>query len=315
VVDLSQLRALAIGITTTPKATSMPSVRHEFAVELMGNDPQLLRVLLGRRLDDQLEHPATSVDFRRSDATVGQVPTLGCDLCIELCWPGTTMPCLVLVVEVQLAINKDKPPAWFAYQACQHYRTSAPAVLVVVTNSHDVARWAAGPFWSGQTWLRPIVLGPGDVPAITDPEEARRSLGMAFLSGIVHGLDMTAVRIGLALAHAIDGSPDDGLSLYWDAFLASLGEPVRKELEMQLQHWQPRSDWGRKIYNEGKEAGRAEGELVGRAADVIALLELRGLAVSAGLRERVMACNDGGLLERWFHRAALGRSLEETFMT
>jgi hypothetical protein len=136
---------------------------------------------------------------------------------------------------------------------------------------------------------------------------------LAFLSGIVHGLDMTAVRIGLALAHAIDGSPDDGLASYWDAFLASLGEPVRKELEMQLQHWQPRSDWGRKLYDEGKEAGRAEGELVGRAVDVIALLELRGLAVSAGLRERVMACNDRGLLERWFHRVAVGRSLEETF--
>lgn len=78
---------------------------------------------------------------------------------------------------------------------------------------------------------------------------------------------------------------------------------------MQLQHWQPRSDWGRKIYDEGKEAG----ELVGRAADVIALLEFRGHAVSAGLRERVMACADLGQLERWFHRAAVGRSLEETF--
>jgi hypothetical protein len=78
---------------------------------------------------------------------------------------------------------------------------------------------------------------------------------------------------------------------------------------MQLQHWQPRSDWGRKIYDEGKEAG----ELVARATAVITLLELRGLAVSTGLRERVMACNDRVLLDCWFHRAAVGRSLEETF--
>jgi hypothetical protein len=296
----------------------MPSVRHEFAVELMGSEPQLMRALLGVRLDERLELPATAVDYRRSDATVGQVPTLGCDLCIELCWPSTTTPCLVLVVEVQLDIKKDKPAAWFVYQACQHYRTNAPAIVVVVTNSRDVARWAAGPFWSGQTWLRPIVLGPGDVPAITDPEEARQSLALAFLSGIVHGLDMTAVRIGLALAHVIDDAPDDGLALYWDAFLASLGEPVRKELEMQLQHWQPRSDWGKKIYDEGRAAGelagRAAGELAGRAADIIALLELRGVTVSAALRERVMTCTDRAQLDLWFQRAALGRALEETLV-
>jgi hypothetical protein len=129
---------------------------------------------------------------------------------------------------------------------------------------------------------------------------------------------MTAVRIGLVLAHAIGGSPDDGLALYWDAFLASLGEPVRKELEMQLQQWQPRSDWGRKIYDEGKAAGRTEGELAGqvkdRAASVLALLEYRGFPVSTALREQVMACTDLALLDRWFRRAALGRSLKETFV-
>jgi len=126
--------------------------------------------------------------------------------------------------------------------------------------------------------LRPLVIGPGDVPAITDPEEARRSLPLAFMSGIVHSLDMVAVRIGLALAHAIDASPDDGLALYWDAFLASLDEPVRKELEMQLQqhHWEPRSDWGKDF-----------------------------------LRERVMGCTDLALLDHWLCRAATGHSLEE----
>jgi len=78
---------------------------------------------------------------------------------------------------------------------------------------------------------------------------------------------------------------------------------------MQLQHWQPRSDWGKKLYDEGKAAG----ELAGRAASIIALLELRGATVSAALRERVMSCTDRAQLELWFHRAALGRSLEETF--
>ena len=112
----------------------MPSIRHEFAVELMGRHPQLMRTLLGPQLHDCFDHPVADADFHRSDATVGQLPALGCDVCIEVCWPGTTTPCLVAIVEVQLAIDKRKPPSWFAYQASQHYRTNAPAIVVVVTH-------------------------------------------------------------------------------------------------------------------------------------------------------------------------------------
>jgi hypothetical protein len=301
----------------------MPSVRHEFAVELVGRHPQLVRMLLGPRLEDSLDHPVADADFHRSDATVGQLPALGCDVCVELYWPGTTTPCLVTIVEVQLAIDKRKPPSWFAYQASQHYRTNAPALLVVVTNSREVAQWAAGPFWSGQTWLRPIVIGPGDLPAITDPEEARRALPLAFLSGIVHGREKTAVPIGLALAHAVDGSLDDGLGLYWDAFLASLDEPIRKELEMLLQrnNWEPRSDWGKDFFNKGKAAGhdegrtegRTEGLTEGRATSLLMLLEHRGLTLSTALRDRIATCTDLAVLDHWFRRAASGDSLERIF--
>jgi hypothetical protein len=105
------------------------------------------------------------------------------------------------------------------------------------------------------------------------------------------------------------------LGLYWDAFLASLDEAVRKELEMQLQqhHWEPRSDWGKDFFNKGKTAGRAEGRAEGRAASILALLEHRGQPVSAALRERIMACTDLALLDHWLCRAATGHSLEETF--
>ena len=136
-----------------------------------------------------------------------------------------------------------------------------------------------------------------------------------------------AVRIGLALTHVLDASPDHELAIHWDTFLASLSEPVRKELEMELQRrkWEPRSDWGRKIYAEGMAEGeakgmakgRAEGDLFGqikgRAAAIIDLLELRGLSVSADLRGRVMACTDLALLDQWFRQAAKAQSIEEAF--
>jgi hypothetical protein len=156
----------------------MSSFAHELLVMLLGTTPHMLRAFLGKRLVAS----ATRVRFRRSDATVSQVPPLGCDLCIELYRGRSTKPFLVLIVEVQLGVNRKKPFSWFAYQACQHYRTRAPALLVVVTNDRKVARWAAGPFCSGQTTLRPLVLGPDDIPAITDPEEAKRSIPLAFVS-------------------------------------------------------------------------------------------------------------------------------------
>ena len=190
---------------------------------------------------------------------------------------------------------------------------------------------AAEPIWSGQTWLTPLVIGPGDVPPITDPNVAKHSIELTFVSGIVHGHDPIAVRIGLALAHALDASPDHELAVYWDTFLASLGEPMRKELEMELQRrgWQPRSDWGREIFAngvaEGERLGLAQGERLGiakgelygqvrgRASAILSLLEHRGILVPSTTQQQVMACTDLALLDLWFRRAITAHSHEEAF--
>jgi hypothetical protein len=265
--------------------------------------------------------------FHRSDITVSKIPPLGCDLCIELYHGDATTPFHALVIEVQLNRDEDKRYTWVAYQAGQYCRLRVPTHLVVITNDRALARWAAEPISSGQTRLTPIVLGPGDVPAITDPEEAKRSLVRAFISGIVHGKSMTAVRIGLALAHALDASHEDELASHWDTFLAALSEPVRRELEMQLeQHYRlPRSDWGRKFFDDGEAKGRADGEakgradgelvghVRGRASAILVLLEARGLRVSADLRQRVMSCTDLLLLDGWLRGAATACSIEEVF--
>jgi hypothetical protein len=175
--------------------------------------------------------------------------------------------------------------------------------------------------------LEPFVLGPGDVPAIIDPAAAQRSIELTFVSGVVHGQDMIAVRIGLALAHALDASPDHMFVVYWDTFLASLSEPVRKELEMQLRErqWEPRSDWGKEIFakgmaegerlgiDKGHALGQLLGQVQGRAASILVLLEHRGLSVAPALHQRVLACTDLILLDRWFRRAATGCSVEEIF--
>lgn len=173
--------------------------------------------------------------------------------------------------------------------------------------------------------LRPLVLGPADIPAITDPDDAQRSLHRTLLSGIVHGHDPIAVDIGLALAAALDVSPDDTGLFYWDALLASLDEAIRKALEMQLRDWKPRSDWGKQFLadalTKAKTEGRAQGEAEGRAQGaakvltqcILELLEARGLAPDSTDRQHITTCTDLERLGQWFHRATTATSTAEVF--
>jgi hypothetical protein len=65
--------------------------------------------------------------------------------------------------------------------------------------------------------------------------------------------------------------------------------------------------------NEGRREGRDEGRLQALAAAVLEVLDVRGLEVSAALRDRVRTCVDLQTLERWLRRAVIVRSAEELF--
>jgi hypothetical protein len=295
----------------------MPSVPHEMLVELLARSPQLLPPLLGARLDAAAE---LATGLRAGDlcihcgrGTASQVPVLSADLGLELHRPAIILPSMALTVEIQLTLDDDKPYSWIPYLGGQYYRLHVPAYLLVVTNDPVIAAWAAGPFRAGHLTLEPWVLGPADVPAITTLEEARTSLDMTLFSGIVHGRERVAVRVGLVLRQALDEAPDDMGLYYWDAFLASLSEPVRKELEMQLQNFQPRSDWSKEIFAKGEAKGLAEGEAKGRAKDILMLLAIRGLEPTPRLRRRITECTDLERLERWFRGAATAKTLHAVF--
>jgi len=66
--------------------------------------------------------------------------------------------------------------------------------------------------------------------------------------------------------------------------------------------------WGR---DEGRVEGRVEGEAAARVRDVLTVLRVRGIVVSAADRERILAEKDPARLERWHERAILAASLAE----
>jgi hypothetical protein len=54
----------------------------------------------------------------------------------------------------------------------------------------------------------------------------------------------------------------------------------------------------------GLEEGLEDGRAQGRVASILAVLEARGLRLGKAARERIEACGDVALLDRWVRRAA-----------
>ena len=59
------------------------------------------------------------------------------------------------------------------------------------------------------------------------------------------------------------------------------------------------------LYEEIFGDGKAEGKAEGKAQDVLAVLEARGIPVSAAVRKRVLGCADVAQLDVWVRRAAV----------
>lgn len=54
--------------------------------------------------------------------------------------------------------------------------------------------------------------------------------------------------------------------------------------------------------------------VMARAADVVDVLDARGLTISDEQRERILGCSDLELLKTWLRRAAVVASTDELFV-
>ncbi len=288
----------------------MPKLTHEALVHLVRAAPELVLRLLGPELAAELPMHApprvtaaelTDLNFaeHRADAVL----VLG----------DPARPTLVLVVEVQSEVDARKRFTWPLYVAGMRARWRCPVLLVVIAPTAAVARWCAVPIdlGHGRCTLHPLVLGPDQIPVITDPEEARLAPELAVLSVAAHGHEPGAEHIALAALMAARDLDSDRHLLYPDFIFALLGEVARTALEqmMRIPNYEYQSDFARKYYSEGKAEGKAQG----RAELFLKLLRLRGFVVPDELERRVGACSDGERLERWAGRLLTAHSLEDVF--
>jgi hypothetical protein len=121
--------------------------------------------------------------------------------------------------------------------------------LVIITIEESVARWAAQPIELGAGRVVPSVLGPDNIPVITDLLQAEENVELAVLSAVVHGNDndvVCAARIAAAAIVASAGLDEDRATLYVDLILKTLSEDAQRALSsMKPVKWEYMSEFAR----------------------------------------------------------------------
>ncbi|WP_079665039.1 hypothetical protein [Streptomyces sp. 3214.6] len=230
----------------------------------------------------------------------------------------------LLAVEAQSRPDQDKLNSWTYYLAHLYAKYALPPILLVVCGDKATASWAAEPIRIGlpvHTSLAvfPLVLGPGNLPAITDPDEAARDLPLAVFSALAHAKDPALPAILAALATALTGAHDKTAEDWAEYTEIGLGDARARRLWRQLMNLPPASRFpgSGTLIEETRLQGRAEGEAKGRAEgraeDILRILGLRGVDVPEDARERITSCTDLDTLGTWFDRALTAVNTDELF--
>jgi hypothetical protein len=163
--------------------------------------------------------------------------------------------------------------------------------------------------------MTPAVLGPDRVPVITDPAEASRVPELAMLSALSHGGGSERENVLKAFLVALgEVDPDFGV-LYYDLVFDALPMAARRDLEelMATGTYEYQSGFARRYFSQGEAKGEAMGEARGRSADVLTVLDVRGVAVPDDVRARILACTDQQVLGTWLRRAVTADSIDDIF--
>lgn len=230
----------------------------------------------------------------------------------------------LLAVEAQRKKDTDKLSSWTYYLGYLYAKYKLPPVLVVVCQDRSTAAWAArhvdiGPRQWPSLTLRPMVLGPDDVPVVTTPHEAARDVTMTVLSAVLHHHDPEIRAILEALAPVLrnlqerdENTADRFIELTAQGLGAgSLAKFWRHLVAMDTSFFV--SPLAEELRDEGRSEGRTEGEAKGLAQGILVVLGSRELDVPDEVRERITGCGDPEVLRRWLARAATAASAEEIF--
>ncbi|MGA5321098.1 hypothetical protein ACPCIU_11710 [Streptomyces seoulensis] len=290
---------------------------HEALHRIFQKDPALLTRALQRVLHVPFPEPreiaALNVDLTEIEPVERRVDTL---LRAE-----TDEGTYLLVVESQGKVDDRKRGSWPYYLSYLYEKYRCEPVLIVITQNSATARWAAQPIrlgfpgWHSLT-VRPLVLGPDNVPVITDERQAERDVPLAVLSAMTHGRGPRAAPILESLATALKTIDPDSAAVFVQFVDSCLADPQAKQMWRDLMtaiqyFW--RHPLAEQVREEGREQGLAEGRAQAKAEMVLRVLEWRGIPVPEHVAERVTTCDDPNQLELWAQRAVRATYAEDLF--
>jgi len=304
------MRSVSFLSVAAVRVTVMLSYEHEVLVELFRDRPALAAELLTGPLGVSV--PA----FEQARVSAADLTDLApteyrADAVVTLMVGDT--PVLGVVVEAQLSDDGRKRWAWPPYVANLYARLKCPVELLVVSPDPAAAAWCSTPIavnGSGFV-LTPQVLGPAEVPVVTNPELARRQPQLAVLSAVAHGEQSGQQGVFDALLAALEVVDHDHATRYADYVLTALPVAFRSYLEafMNTTTHPYQSDFARRYY----DAGEAKGEARGEARAVLAVLDARGIEVPDPVREDITSCTDLDQLDTWIRRAVTANKVQDLF--
>lgn len=142
------------------------------------------------------------------------------------------------------------------------------------------------------------MLGPDNVPMITDERQAEKDVPLAVLSAMTHGRGPQAPAILEALAAALRTIDPDSAAVFVQFVDSCLADPQAKQMWRDLmtaiQYF-----WRHPLAEQVREEGRVQD----RQEMTLRILEWREIPVPDAVRERVQSCTDLDQLATWAQRA------------
>lgn len=215
----------------------------------------------------------------------------------------------LLLVEAQGKDDPKKPAAWAYYVSHVHAKYNLPPVLLVVCQDARTAEWATGPLCIGpREWaslvVYPLVLGPHNVPAVTDVRAAESDIPLATLSAITHANDSGIGAILKTLATALQSIDEDDALIFAELTELGLGKSPAAQTWRQLMTVDL-------SFFRSETADRLRAEGLARA--VLRRLHARGIEVPQDIRERIETCTTPAILDNWLDRSYVVDSAADLF--
>lgn len=280
----------------------MPSPRHDTINTLFRDHPafavELLRERMGREIPASGLVRVESNDFNDRPSKDFQPDTV-----ITIGPPNA--PTHGIIVEVQQDKSPGKLRQLPRYAAALWLMLRCPVTVLCVCPDTDVAAHYGEPIVTELPGyvFRAAVLGPDQVPVITEEKEAAARPALAAMAVMFHGRNRAVIE---AFVRAMRPGETEHAPEYLEYAYNMAEHAIREALrEIMSATWPVYSPFAREHFGRGETSGKADA--------ILKVLAARRIEISDDVRTRISECADQRQLDTWLRRAAVATAIDDLF--